>query len=327
MADLPAERVTPSAPFLKVGVDYCGPFFISYPNRRAKPVKCYVAVFVCLSVKAIHLELVADLTTQAFIAALRRFVSRRGRPQLIMCDNATTFVGANRELRQLYKQLNEREFQDPVIKEAANDGITFKFIPPRTPNFGGLWEAQVKSFKAHLKKSVGLRTLKNDEMLTALAQIEAVLNSRPMTAISSDPSDYEALTPGHFLVQRPLTAVADQNFNDVSINQLKMWDQAQSLVQQFWKKYRTQYLSDLQNRVKWTKLKNNIAIGTMVLLKEENVPPLRWPLGRVVKVFPGTDGNIRVVTVRTQNGCFDRGITKVCPLPIGDNENLPQNSN
>ncbi|XP_062542111.1 uncharacterized protein LOC134210108 [Armigeres subalbatus] len=198
MADLPAERVTPSAPFLKVGVDYCGPFFISYPNRRAKPVKCYVAVFVCLSVKAIHLELVADLTTQAFIAALRRFVSRRGRPQLIMCDNATTFVGANRELRQLYKQLNEREFQDPVIKEAANDGITFKFIPPRTPNFGGLWEAQVKSFKAHLKKSVGLRTLKNDEMLTALAQIEAVLNSRPMTAISSDPSDYEALTPGHF---------------------------------------------------------------------------------------------------------------------------------
>lgn len=216
MADLPVERVTPSAPFLKVGVNYCGPFHISYPNRKSSPVKCYVAVFVCLSVKAIHLELVVDLTTQAFIAALRRFVARRARPQLIMCDNATTFVGANRELKELCKQMSDRKFQDPVVKEAANDGIEFKFIPPRTPNFGGLWEAQVKSFKTHFKKAVGLRTLKNDEMLTALAQIEAVLNSRPMTAISSDRTDYEALTPGHFLVQRPLTAVADRTFDDVS---------------------------------------------------------------------------------------------------------------
>lgn len=86
-------------------------------------------------------------------------------------------------------------------------------------------------------------------------------------------------------------------------------------------------LSDLQNRVKWTKKKNDIAVGTMVLLKEENTPPLRWPLGRVVKVFPGTDGHVRVVTVRIKDGSFDRGITKVCPLPIWDNEILQQNSN
>ncbi|XP_065079454.1 uncharacterized protein LOC135702358 [Ochlerotatus camptorhynchus] len=130
MADLPVERVTPSAPFLKVGMDYCGPFLTS-------PVKCYVALFVCLAVKAIHLELVADLTTQALTAAFRRFVARRGKPQLVMCDNATTFVGANRELKELFRKLNEQQFQDAVVREAPNNDIEFHFIPPRTPNFGG----------------------------------------------------------------------------------------------------------------------------------------------------------------------------------------------
>ncbi|XP_053686422.1 uncharacterized protein LOC128735963 [Sabethes cyaneus] len=145
MADLPSERVTPSSPFSKMGVDYCGPFLISYPNRRTRPVKCYVAIFVCLAVKAVHLELVADLTTQAFLAALRRFTARRGKPNLIMCDNATTFVGAKWELSELHRLFLSQHFQDAVVRDAGNDSIEFRFIPPRTPNFGGLWEAQVKS--------------------------------------------------------------------------------------------------------------------------------------------------------------------------------------
>lgn len=319
MADLPPERVTPSSPFLKVGVDYCGPFYISYPNRRASPVKCYVAIFVCLAVKAVHLELVTDLTTESFLAALKRFVARRGKPQVIMCDNATTFVGAKRELMELYRLFHGQKFQNAVTKDAEKDGIEFRFIPPRSPNFGGLWEAQVKSFKSHFKKTIGLRTLHIDEMQTALAQIEAVLNSRPMTPVSSDPSDFEALTPGHFLVHRPLTAIPEPELQDVPFNRLSMWQRAQSLTQQLWRKWSTQYLSDLQNRTKWTKQRDNVGVGTMVLLKEENTPPLKWNLGRVVKIFHGSDGNIRVVTVRTKDGCFDRGISKICVLPIRDN--------
>ncbi|XP_055522618.1 uncharacterized protein LOC129716807 [Wyeomyia smithii] len=319
MADLPPERETPSSPFLKVGVDYCEPFLISYPNRKARPVKCYVAIFVCLAVKAVHLELVTDLTTAAFLAALKRFVARRGKPQVIMCDNATTFVGAKRELMELYKLFYSQQFQESITKHAGSDGIDFRFIPPRSPNFSGLWEAQVKSFKTHFRKTIGLRTLNVDEMQTALAQIEAVLNSRPMTPVSSDPNDFEALTPGHFLVHRPLTAIPEPDLQGVPFNRLSIWQRAQSFTQQLWKKWSTQYLSDLHNRTKWTKQRDNITVGTMVLLKDENAPPLKWNLARVVKIFAGRDGNIRVVTVRTKDGCFDRGILKICVLPIRDN--------
>ncbi|XP_058839416.1 uncharacterized protein LOC131694916 [Topomyia yanbarensis] len=281
MADLPSARVNPAPPFLKVGVDYCGPFQISYPNRRARPVKCYVAIFVCLVVKAVHLELVSDLTTQAFLAALKRFAARRGRPQLIMCDNATTFVGAKRELTELHRLFHSQQFQETIVKDTSDDGIEFRFIPPRTPNFGGLWEAQVKSFKSYFRKTIGIRVLNVDEMTTALTQIEAVLNSRPLTPVSSDPADYEALTPGHFLVQRPLTAIPEPDLQEVPSNRLTIWQRAQCLTQQIWKKWSTQYLSDLHNRTKWTKQRNNISIGSMVLLKEENAPPLKWHLERV----------------------------------------------
>ncbi|XP_038106744.1 uncharacterized protein LOC119766334 [Culex quinquefasciatus] len=326
MADLPAERVNPAPPFLHVGVDYCGPFLVSYPNRRAKPVKCYVAVFVCLAVKAVHLELVSDLTSQAFIAALRRFVARRGKPLQIKCDNATTFVGAKNDLMELHRLFYKQQFQDVVTKTALEDGIEFSFIPPRSPNFGGLWESQVKSFKTHLKKTFGLQVLKMDEMLTALAQIEAVLNSRPLTPISNDPQDFEALTPGHFLIQRPLTAIAEPDLEGVPQNRLAMWQNAQRFTQQLWKKWSTQYLSNLQSRTKWTKERNNVAVGTMVLIKDENAPPQKWKLGRVLHVFRGTDGNVRVVTVRTATGRFDRAISKVCALPIRDNQELNQST-
>lgn len=263
-----------------------------------------------------------DLTTQAFLAALKRFAARRGKPQLIMCDNATTFVGAKRELTELHRLFHDQKFQDRLIKETSSEGIEFRFIPPRTPNFGGLWEAQVKSFKAHFKKAIGTKVLKVDEMLTALAQIEAVLNSRPLTPISSDPNDYEALTPGHFLVQRSLTAIPEPDVQNVPANRLTKWENAQQVSQHVWSRWSTQYLSDLHNRTKWTKQRDNIRIGTMVLLKDENAPPLKWHLGRVIKLFEGSDGNIRVVTVRTKDGCFDRGISKVCPLPIRDNQEV-----
>lgn len=216
MADLPIERVIPCPPFQKVGIDYCGPFYVAYPNRRSRSVKCFVAVFICLVVKAVHLELVSDLTTQAFLASLKRFVSRRGRPKLIMCDIATNFVGAKRELEDLRKMFNNQQFQRAIICEAAQSEIEFKVIPARSPNFGGSWEAAVKSFKTLFKRTIGTQTLKYDEMVTALAQIEVILNSRPLTPLSNDPDDFEAPTPGHFLIHRPLTAISEPELQDVA---------------------------------------------------------------------------------------------------------------
>ncbi|XP_062709250.1 uncharacterized protein LOC134288425 [Aedes albopictus] len=109
-----------------------------------------------------------------------------------LCDNATTFVGAKRELKELHRVFYDQKIQEKLIKHISSDGIEFRFIPPRTLNFGGLWEAQVKSFKEHFKKAVGTKVLKVDEPLTALGQIEAVLNSHPLTPISSDSCDFVA---------------------------------------------------------------------------------------------------------------------------------------
>ncbi|XP_058456361.1 uncharacterized protein LOC131433782 [Malaya genurostris] len=321
MADLPPERVTPCAPFQRVGVDYCGPFNVVYPHRKRQSVKCFVAVFVCLVTKAIHLELVADLTTQAFLATLKRFAARRGKPDLIMCDNAKNFVGARRELDELRRLFLDQQFQNSVQKQTANESIEFRFIPARTPNFGGLWESAVKSFKTLLKRTIGSHSLVYDEMQTVLVQIEAILNSRPLTPLSNDSDDFEALTPGHFLIQRPLVAIPEPNLSEIPENRLSAWQKIQHYTQGIWKKWTFQYLSELHNRTKWMQHKENVAVGTMVVLKEENLPPLKWLLGRITEVHHGPDGNIRVVHVRTKDGIYTRGISKICVLPIRDKSN------
>ncbi|XP_055645124.1 uncharacterized protein LOC129780980 [Toxorhynchites rutilus septentrionalis] len=315
MGDLPSERVTPTLPFLNTGVDLCGPFQYRKASR-APPIKCYVAIFVCLVTKAVHVELVYDLSTQAFIAALHRFVARRGKPNLIECDNAKNFKGAVRELKELAKQFRSQQHQSKIVNRCADDGITFKFIPPRSPNFGGLWEAAVKSFKQHFRRTVGNSILSLDEFVTLLARIEACLNSRPLTPLTADVNDLEVLTPGHFLVHRPLTCFPEPNLSDVPQNRLDRWQRNQELLRRLWKRWTIDYLSGLHPRTKWTRIRDNVAIGTMVLLKDDNLPPLKWRHGRVSKIYHGDDGNIRVVDVRTAEGEYQRGITKICVLPI-----------
>ncbi|XP_062542374.1 uncharacterized protein LOC134210340 [Armigeres subalbatus] len=299
MADLPAERVNPAPPFLRVGVDYCGPFYIQNPYRKGGSIKCFVAVFVCLVVKAVHLEVVGDLTTQAFVAALRRFVSRRG----------SNFVGARRELDDLRKLFNNQMFVKAVTEEASLENINFKFIPAKSPNFGGLWEAAVKSMKGHLKRTLGNTVLVADEMVTLVAQIEACLNSRPVTPLSNDADDLDFLTPGHFLVGRPLTAIPEPSLQELNQSRLSRWQRVQYFLQHIWKRWSTQYLSSLHARTKWSRLRNNILVGTMVLLREDNLPPLRWRMGRVSEIHPGKDGNIRVVKVRTKDGDFPKYVS------------------
>ena len=138
LGQLPAERVTPESVFAKVGVDYAGPFQIKYGNvRKPTVLKAYICLFVCLAVKAVHLELVSDLTTEAFIAALRRFEARRGCPSLIWSDNGTNFVGANRELKELHNFLNHPITQGATSEFCCSHSIEWKYIPQRAPHFGG----------------------------------------------------------------------------------------------------------------------------------------------------------------------------------------------
>ncbi|XP_041767820.1 uncharacterized protein LOC121591419 [Anopheles merus] len=317
MGDLPTERVTPTSTFLHTGVDLCGPIHYRHTSRKAQLIKGYVAIFVCMAVKAVHIELVADLSTNAFLAALRRFIGRRGKPALIECDNARNFLGASREIASLSKQFNH-QWQTSVIKSCIDDGIQFKFISPRSPNFGGLWEAAVKSFKTHFKPTVGNAILTSDELNTLLIQIEGCLNSRPLTPLSNDPSDLEVLTPGHFLIHRPIVSLAEPSLEKLPFNRLDRWQKVQEFVRRLWKRWSTDYLSGLQQRTKWTKQKDNVKLDTMVLLKEDGLPPSKWCLGRVTQIIKGADDNIRVVIVKTKDGDFKRSISKICVLPTDE---------
>jgi len=316
MSALPSTRVTPSRAFLNTGLDYAGPFSFKQRSGRGQSVlKCYVALFVCFSTRAIHLELVSDLSTKAFLAALKRFIARRGKPQEISSDCGTNFVGANRELKDLHRQVLSIWKEDIYLNTIASEGIKWKFNPPAAPHFGGLWEAGVKSTKYHLRRVMGNSILTYEEFSTLLTQIEACLNSRPLSPLSSDPTDLNVLTPGHFLIGAPLTASPEPNLLPEPTNYLNRWQVVQQLLQHFWKRWSTEILSNLQQRPKWRTPQPNFKIGELILLKDNNLPPLCWKMGRITETFPGADGLIRVVTIKTSFGEFKRPITKICSLP------------
>ncbi|GFS51332.1 integrase catalytic domain-containing protein [Trichonephila clavipes] len=207
MGNLPKERVRENFPFDCSGIDFIGPFWIkSNKQRKSSLYKTYVSIFVCFVTKAVHFELVSDLTTQAFIASLKRFIARRGRPSLIFSDNGKTFIGANAELKRLYKLVIN---PDPELADfLVDENINWKFLPLRASHFGGLWEAGVKSFKFHCKREAGNSRFTYEEFLSIMTQIEGILTSRPLTSLSTDIDDLSVLTPAHFLIGRPITSIS-----------------------------------------------------------------------------------------------------------------------
>lgn len=319
MGVLPTDRVKANRAFLTTGVDFCGPFFYSTEVRNRPPTKCYIALFICFATKAVHLELVKDLTTASFIASLKRFISTRGRPNVIWSDNATNFVGAKNELVELRALFQSNQHIHAIQGQCLDEGIDWQFIPPRSPHFGGLWEASIKTAKHHFWRTVGLTTLTFDELRTLVSQIAAIINSRPLCAITENPDDLEVLTPGHFLIGAPFTSIAEPDVSLRNINRLDRWQRVCHLKQLFWKKWSTEYLTLLQQRHKWQNSKPNVAVGNLVLLRDENLPPLKWPLGRVVETIMGKDGVVRVAIIKTGASTTKRAITKLCLLPTSDN--------
>lgn len=313
MAPLPSSRLQITRPFTNTGVDFAGPIAIRSGIRRVTSIKAYIAVFVCFSTRAVHLELVHGLTSGDFLAALRRFMSRRGKCSTIYSDNATNFVGARRELRSYLQSSPEERSVGDVLSE---DGVNWRFIPPGSPHFGGMWEAAVKSTKHHLRRVMRNELLTSEQLSTLLAQIEACLNSRPLTPLSTDPSDFEALTPGHFLIGGPLTMPAEPFYSDGK-GLINKWTKVQVLKQVFWKRWSSEYLPQMQVRGKWRTLTKSPKIGDLALLRDENLPPMKWKLVRITEEHPGSDGIVRVVTVLSASGnSFRRSITKLCPLPL-----------
>ncbi|XP_044575165.1 uncharacterized protein LOC123258974 [Cotesia glomerata] len=267
---------------------------------------------------AVHLELVTDYTAAAFIAAYRRFTSRRGICHTLYSDCGTNFVGADKELKRLFAAGSRtlRELSTLI----AQDGTNWKFNPPGAPHFGGKWEAAVKSIKFHFRRTIGDSLLTLEQYSTLLAQIEAILNSRPLTPLNEDPADLAVLTPGHFLIGQSLTAIPEPSLTDLQPARLSHWEQVQQMVQHFWKRYYQDCIHRYQAISKWHHRRNQIKVGSVVLITTEDLPPTKWPLAKVIAVHPGEDGQIRVVTVKTVNTELVRPITKLCVLPLTHEE-------
>ncbi|XP_066582958.1 uncharacterized protein [Prorops nasuta] len=313
MGSLPAARVSRSFTFEHTGVDYAGPFSVKlHHGRNAKAIKCYVAVFVCLSTRAVHLELVSRLDTEALLAALSRFISRRGKPAVMYSDNGLNFQGADAELKRAYQCAVEAA---RARKTDSFGEIEWKFIPVATPHWGGLWESAVKSMKHHLKRSLGVFVPNFEEMTTLLTKIEACLNSRPISRLHDDPESLDVLTPGHFLSGRALNSPPGFSTLDLRESSLNRWQTVTRITETFWKKWSSEYLHTLQNRPKWQNTNSEFGEGDLVLIKVPNNPPRMWTLGRILKLVPGVDGVARVAILKTAKIEIQRSLSQLSDYP------------
>lgn len=307
MGDLPSARVNPSRPFSKSGVDYAGPFLIKPMVRSKITLKCWISLFVCFATRAIHVEVVSSLSTDCFLAALRRFIARRGLPTDLYSDCGTNFKGADAVLRDFFTLWRKADVQDELTRQQ----IQWHFNPA-----GGLWEAGVKSIKHHLHRVMGSSRLTYEEFQTLIIQIEGILNSRPLVPASADPSDLGVLTPAHFLIGEPINAIPESNLTDVKEGHLQRWKLIQQRQQLFWRRWSSEFISRLQQRPKWLHPTPELKTGHLVIIKDERLPPLTWKLGRVITVHPGADGHVREATIKTADGELKRPIVKLCALPI-----------
>ncbi|XP_071577331.1 uncharacterized protein [Temnothorax nylanderi] len=289
MGELPDYRVRPATrAFLHCGVDYAGPIQIrATPGRGHKSRKAYIAVFVCMTVKAIHIELVSDCSTPAFVSAFDRFCARRGIPSNMYSDNAMNFQGAQRELAIAWRAAT----CDPnVLNKLTAQEVKWNFILPSAPHFGGLWEASMRSVKYHLKRVIDAHTLTFEEMSTFLCRVKACLNSRPIAPISDNYDDYSALTPGHFLIGPAITSFPEPLLLNEKKTRLTRWKVLSQMRDSFWKTWSHDYVHTLQQRPKWRDIHDLTRVGRLVLMRNPLAFPCNWELGRIIECHPGDDG-------------------------------------
>jgi hypothetical protein len=316
MGSLPEARVKMQPPFTSTAVDYTGYFNIRASiTKKATIVKAYVAMFKCMSTGAIHLEAVSALSTDAFIAAFDRFISRRGLSVEIFSDNGTNFQGANNEFKKILK-----EVEPHIAEHLKTKSIQWHFTTPLAPHAGGYYESGIKTMKHHLTRVMDDGSFDFEQFSTILCKIEAIINSRPLTPMSEDPNDLRVLTPAHFLVGRSLLTKPERNFVNVQQNRVDKWNRLQQIQQKFWDAWYHDYLHNLQERPKDFREKHEYSIGDMVIIKDCNLPPLKWITGRISHLFPAKDGVVRRVRVRTMKGgnehLYDRHVKYLVLLPF-----------
>lgn len=294
MSTLPPDRVSSDKPaFTHTGVDYFGPFDVT--NGR-KHEKRYGVIFTCLSSRAVHLEMAHSLSTDGFINAFRRFVARRGNVSFVRSDNGTNLTSGCKELRECLDNLN----QEKLCHWMTCRNLEWVFQPPSASHFGGAFEREIRCVRKVLNGILTEQPLKlTDEQLnTLLCEVESILNCRPLTELSSDKDDLNALTPNHLLLLHAGATFPPGLFSKDDSYAKRRWKQVQYLCEIFWSRFRREYLPLLQQRQKWFNNNYNLKENDLVLLTDQMLPRNQWSLGRIVKVYPDSEGNVRVVRVK-----------------------------
>ena len=319
MADLPLERTLEVAPFTYCGVDVFGPYQI---KEGRKVHKRWCSLFTCFSSRAVHLETLYKMDTDSCISALRRFIATRGKVRSIKSDGGTNFVGASNELKRAWKEMDHSRIQASLQSESC-DWITWEWNPPDASHMGGVWERQIRTVRTILSSLMKSHSeVLNDESFhTLIKEVECIVNSRPLSPEDVNDPNSEVITPNHLLTLKSKAVLSPPGaFTRTDIYCRKRWRVVQHLANEFWCRWRKEYLSALQTRQRWTKETRNFSVGDVVLLKEDIFSPRnRWPTARVIEVFPNEDGLVRSVNliVARSNGktsTLKRPISKIVLL-------------
>ena len=238
--------------------------------------------------------------------------NRRGLPQEVLSDNGTNFVGGNNELKELVNSLDKKK----IGKSTANKGIRWHFNAPLGPHLGGVFETMIKAAKRATYKILGNADIRDEELHTAFTGAESLLNSRPLTYQSTDIRDDVPLTPNHLLIGQVGERFAQDSVDKEPFSPRKRWRQVQELIRHYWKRWMREWLPTLTQRKKWTKEKSDLKEGDVVIVISPETPRGKWPLGRVMKVYPGRDGHVRVASVKIGEKEYTRPISRLCPIEV-----------
>ena len=302
MANLPVDRTEDAPPFTFTGMDCFGPFFI---KERRKELKCYGLLFTCMTSRAVHIEMLDDMSTDAFINALRCFIALRGRVQVLRSDQGTNFLGARNEFERGMKEVDVARLQSFM----ADRQCEFVMNTPHSSHAGGVWERQIRTARSILcslmQEAKG--RLDTSSFRTFLYEVMYIINSRPLTTeTSSDPLSLEPLTPNHVLTMKSNIAYPPPgNFVKEDVYLRKRWRRVQYLSEQFWSRWRKEYLQNLNKRQKWCTPRRNIKLGDIVLVHDKESPRNKWPLAMIIEVIEGSDGLVRRARVRMGTSKLD----------------------
>ena len=305
-ADLPSNRVSDDPPFTHIGLDFAGPLYVKEGRRSSQESdsesnKVYVCLFTCASTRAVHLELTRGLNVKDFLLAFRRFASRRGLPATIQSDNAKTFQSSSKGIRKIARS-------PEVWRYLTNNRITWNFIVEKAPWWGGYWEKLVRSIKPPIKKVIGRSTVNYNEMCTLLTEVEAVINARPLTFMTTKSQFLYPLTPSDLIYGRRITGNPNsQHYETMSTyNSLtKRFKHHRHLLSQFTRRWRNEYLTSLREqfargssgRDVYAKFK----VGD-VIVKNNSVAQAFWKLAKIDELLPGRDGTVRAAIVTVPRG-------------------------